>query len=127
MTYYIWYKDKPMFDIDVYVAATEKYDDGTRKYYTEIKPCLIADGVGHYIIENIKTPEQLEEFLHHVNLISDLRETLFEGYPSMDKDWENTPIECHDADMRMCKVHLPVFKSDMKTFCNKFGLSISED
>ena len=127
MTYKIWYKDHKMFDIDVYVANTEKYVDGTRKYYTEIKPRIIADGVGYYIIENIKTPQQLEEFLHYVNSINDLRATLFEGYKSMHKDWENTPIECHDADIRMCKVHLPVFKSDMKTFCNKFGLSISED
>lgn len=127
MTLKIWYKDHKMFDIGVYVAATEQYKDGTRKYYTEIKPYLLAEGMGYYIIENIETPEQLEEFLYYVNSIADLRLTLFEGYPSMDDNWENMPIECHDADMRMCKVHLPVFKSDIKTFSDKFGLSISED
>lgn len=127
MTYKIWYKDHQMFDIDIYVAATEKYDDGTRKYYTEIKPHIVAEGLGYYIIENIDTPEQLEELLQWVNSIADLRLTLFEGYPSMDQNWENKPVECKEADMRMCKVHLPVFKSDMKAFCNKFGLSISED
>jgi len=127
MTYYIWYKDKLMFDIDVYLVATEKYDDGTRKYYTEIKPRLIPDGVSYYVFDNIKTKEELDEFIQLTTLIKDLRATLFEGYPSMDKNWENMPIECHDADMRMCRVHLPVFKSDMKVFCDKFGLSISED
>ena len=91
MTYYIWYKDKLMFDIDVYVAATEKYDDGTRKYYTEIKPSLIPDGVSYYVFDNIKTKEELDEFIQLTTLIKDLRATLFEGYPSMDKNWENMP------------------------------------
>ena len=127
MTYYIWYKDKLMFDIDVYLVATEKYDDGTRKYYTEIKPRLIPDGVSYYVFDNIKTKEELDEFIQLTTLIKDLRATLFEGYPSMDNNWENMPIECHAADMRMWRVHLPVFKSDMKVFCDKFGLSISED
>ena len=127
MTYKIWYKDHQMFDIDIYIACTEKDENGERRYYTTIYPSIIAEGLGYYIIENIETPEQLEEFLAWVNIIDEFRATLFEGYPSMDDNWENMPIEYHDADMRMFKVHLPVFKSDMKTFSDKFGLSISED
>jgi hypothetical protein len=127
MTYKIWYKEHTMFDIDIYVACTEKDADGNRRYYTEVKPSIVADGLGHYIIDNIKTPEELEELLQWVNSIDDLRLTLFEGYPSMDENWENKPIDCHDADMRMCKVHIPVLKSDMNAFCNKFGLQMSED
>lgn len=83
MTYKIWYKDHQMFDIDTYVAATEKYDNGTRKYYTEIKPYIVAEGIGYYVIENIDTPEQLEEFLQLVNSIADLRLTLFEGFTTV--------------------------------------------
>lgn len=127
MTFKIWYKEHKMFDIDIYIACTEKDENGERKYYTKVVPSLVADGMGYYIIENIETPEQLEEFLQWINIIDDLSLTFFEGYPSMDENWKNTPIGCHEADIRMCKVHLPVFKSDMKTFCNKFGLSLSED
>ena len=127
MTYKIWYKDYKMFDIEIYVAATEKYLDGERRYYTEVKPYIVAEGIGHYIMDKIETPEQLDEFIKWADIIDDLRAMLFEGYPSEDENWENTPINCHDADMRMCRVHLPVFKGEMKAFCNKFNLSISED
>ena len=33
MTYKIWYKEHKMFDIDIYIACTEKDENGERKYY----------------------------------------------------------------------------------------------
>ena len=127
MTYKIYYKEHKMFDIDLYIACTEKGDFGERKYYTKVVSSIVAEGMGYYIIENIKTPEQLDEYLAWVNDIDDFSLTLFEGYPSMADNWENKPIGCHEADMRMCKVHRPVFEDMMRKFCIKYNLALITD
>ena len=127
MTYKIWYKEHKMFDIDIYVACTEKAVDGNRRYYTEVKPSIVADGLGHYIIDNIKTPEELEELLQWVNEVDDMRTTLWEGGPRSGPEWENSCVNCHDADMRMCKIHKPVFEDTMRKFCEKYNLSLITD
>ena len=120
MTYKIYYKEHKMFDIDLYIACTEKGDFGERKYYTKVVSSIVAEGMGYYIIENIKTPEQLDEYLA-------FSLTLFEGYPSMADNWENKPIGCHEADTRMCKVHRPVFEDMMRKFCIKYNLALITD
>lgn len=121
MTYKIFYKDHQMFDIELYVAYFEK------KYYTEIKPYIIAEGLGYYIIENIKTPQELEQLLADVNEVDDLRGLLFEGY-WIGKEWENSCLEdCNKADKRMCQIHRPKFEEIMNAFCKKYNLFLITD
>ena len=116
-----------MFDIDIYVKPCDKTINGNMFFCTEVKGSLIADGLGHYIIDNVRTPGELEALLHDVNVISDFRETLYEGYEDMPDEWNNEPLNYHDADMRMYKVHLPKFLGDIKELCHIYGLSTSED
>lgn len=127
MTLKIWYKEHQMFDIEVYITQTDKYDNGVYKYYTEVKPYLLSEGIAYYVYETLDDvlESKLKEFLRDIDVIESLRQTLWEGAP--DFDWRNTPLDCNEADRRMCRVHLPKFKEMIKEFCDKYDLSLSED
>lgn len=121
MTLKIWYKEHQMFDIEVYIS---NFGD---RYYTEVKPYLLSEGIAYYVYEALDDvlESELKEFLCDIDVIESLRQTLWEGAP--DFDWMNTPLDWNEADRRMYRVHLPKFKEMIKEFCDKYDLSFSED
>lgn len=127
MTIKIWYKSHKMFNIDIYVKPCNTIINGECLYCTEVKSSLIADGIGYYILDNIHDQVELESLLCDVNHILDFTEILFKGYDGMPSEWENYPINCFDADMRMCRVHLPKFLCDLQELCHKYNFSTNID
>ena len=81
-----------MFDVSLHIAQSEC---NKTEFYTEINTNIVADGMGHYIIDNIKMPSELEEFLAWVNEVDDMRTTLWEGGPWSGPEWENRCLDFH--------------------------------
>lgn len=123
MTYKIWYKEYKIFEVELYI--TESVSDN-RLYYTEIKPYIIAEGISNYVFNEIKTKEQLDEFIFDTDQIDDLRELLFEGKWII-PNWTNDPLNYSAADARLCKIHRQRFVKIMKEYCDKYGFFLSED
>ena len=116
-----------MFDIELYIKESDVSKEYSEKlYYTEIKPYIIAEGISNYVFNEIKTKEQLDEFIFDTNQIDELRALLFEGEWII-PNWTNEPLNCSAAGARLCKIHRQRFVKIMKDFCEKFNLELSVD
>ena len=117
--YKIFYKEWKVFDISLMLCQSDENSD---EYYSEIHSYVIPEGFAHYVFDNVKTKEELNKAIFRFGEIDDLRIVLWES-----PYWENYPLNYEEAKKREAEVFRPFFETEMKRFCDEFGLAIFTD
>jgi len=116
--YKIFYKEYQVFDI----SLTLSYCDAGDLYCSEIHSYIVPEGFAHYVFDKVKTKEELNKVIFRFGEIDDLRLVLWESL-----DWNNKPMHLKEAEERETKIFRPFFETEMKRFCEEFGLGMVTD
>ena len=117
--YKIFYKEWKVFDISLKLIQSDVNPD---EYYSEIHSYVVPEGFAHYVFDKVKTKEELNKVIFRFGEIDDLRIVLWES-----PFWENYPLNYKEAKKRETEVFRPFFETEMKRFCDEFGLTIFTD
>lgn len=123
MTICIEYNDKPLFDIEWYLALNESnnlsYKDN--KWYSEISCHTCIKGVSEYLNDNFKKEKfNLEDFIKDSEVIENIRGWLHEKHNN-----RYAPIDL--ASNRHYNEFSPELKSIIENYSNKYGFIVHTD
>jgi len=125
MTIRIEYENYTLFDIEWYMALDETKKPNEDRWYSEMDVCVCVRGIAKFLKEKLTSCSisgnfNLDEFIKDSEQIQELRGWLWETH-------NNSLCDVDSCEKRHYHVFKPELDAIIKTYCDKYGFSISVD